>query len=57
MDLGTTDYALSTQIVRDGVYGIFHHVRSKTPTGFTVSISTTQGYAWEGFPIEWIVFV
>ena len=56
-DLGTSDYTLTTSLLRDGVSGVFHHVREKTPTGFTVSVGTTQGYSWEGFTIEWVVII
>ncbi|MCI6351698.1 MAG: hypothetical protein SO385_07170 [Collinsella sp.] len=56
-DIGTSDYTLMTSLLRDGVYGIFHHVKSKTSTGFTVSVGTTQGYYREGFTIEWIAII
>lgn len=56
-NLGTSDYTLMTSLVRDGVYGIFHHVRRKTSTGFTVSVGTNQGYSWEGFTIEWVAII
>lgn len=56
-DLGTSDYTLMTSLVRTGVYGIFYHVYSKTSTGFTVSVSTTQGYYLEGFTIEWVAII
>lgn len=56
-DLGTSDYTLMTSLLRDSVYGVFHHVRKKTSTGFTVSVGTTQGYSWEGFTIEWVAII
>ena len=46
-----------TSLLRDSVYGVFHHVRKKTSTGFTVSVSTIQGYSWEGFTIEWVAII
>lgn len=56
-DLGTSNYTLMTSMLRDDVRGVFHHVRSKTRTGFTVSVDTTMTYSNEGFTIEWVAFI
>lgn len=46
-----------TSLLRDGIYGVFHHVKKKTSTGFRVSVGTTQGYSQESFTIEWVAII